>query len=121
VSPTLLVVSCRFISPFASGELLGDSEHGIVSPLGGRKAVCRGAEPAAGQAGYEVCFTTIQELAAMLREALADQRAEERIAEFTTLDVVILDLCRVPGYVERSRRSRFVVQGWRISQPAHST
>ncbi len=41
--------------------------------------------------GYSVRSTTIQDLAARLRAALADQSVEARIAEFVEPDLVILD------------------------------
>ena len=43
------------------------------------------------EAGYRVRFTTIQDLAATLRAAMADHSFEERIAEYIEPDLVILD------------------------------
>jgi DNA replication protein DnaC len=43
------------------------------------------------EAGYHVRFTTIQDLAATLRAAMADHTTEERISDFVEPDLVILD------------------------------
>jgi DNA replication protein DnaC len=41
--------------------------------------------------GYDVRFTTIQDLAGELRASMADNTTEERIAELTEPDLVVLD------------------------------
>lgn len=67
------------------------SAHERRLPGTGKTHLAIGLGMKACEAGYSVRFTTIQDLAANLRAAMADHTVEQRIAEFVEPDLVILD------------------------------
>lgn len=78
------LASCRFIEERENVLLVGQPGTGkthLATALG-MKAI---------EKGYDVRFTTIQDLAATLQASLADATTEDCIAEYTEPDLVILD------------------------------
>jgi DNA replication protein DnaC len=78
------LATCDFIEKRENGILVGQPGTGKT-----HLAIALGMK--ACELGYSVRFTTIQDLAARLRAALADHSVEDRIAEFVEPDLVILD------------------------------
>ncbi|MHC4917344.1 MAG: IS21-like element helper ATPase IstB [Planctomycetota bacterium] len=78
------LASCEFIEKKDNGILVGQPGTGKT-----HLAIALGMK--ACEAGYSVRFTTIQDLAAGLRAAMADHSVEDRIVEFVEPDLVILD------------------------------
>ena len=63
----------------------------VVQPGTGKTHLAIALGMRAIEKGFDVRFTTIQDLAAELRSSMADETTEERIEEFTEPDLVILD------------------------------
>jgi DNA replication protein DnaC len=78
------LASCDFVAGKDNVILVGQPGTGKT-----HLAIALGMK--ACEAGYRVRFTTIQDLAAMLRGAMADETVEQRVAEFVEPDLVILD------------------------------
>lgn len=78
------LATCEFIARKDTAILVGQPGTGKT-----HLAIALGMK--ACEVGYSVRFTTIQDLAATLRAAMADHTVEERIAEFIEPDLVILD------------------------------
>jgi len=78
------LATCEFIEKKDTAILVGQPGTGKT-----HLAIALGMR--ACESGYSVRFTTIQDLAARLRAAMADHTVEERIAEFVEPDLVILD------------------------------
>ncbi|MFQ5514486.1 MAG: IS21-like element helper ATPase IstB [Myxococcota bacterium] len=78
------LATCEFIAKKETAILVGQPGTGKT-----HLAIALGMK--ACEAGYVVRFTTIQDLAAELRAALADETVEEHIAEFVDPDLVIID------------------------------
>ncbi|MHC4164742.1 MAG: IS21-like element helper ATPase IstB [Planctomycetota bacterium] len=78
------LASCDFIEKKHNAILVGQ-------PGTGKTHLALGLGMKAVEKGYRVRFTTIQDLAATLRAAMADETTEERIADFTEPDLVVLD------------------------------
>lgn len=83
----------KLIKTLATCEFIEKKENGILvgQPGTGKTHLAIGLGIKACEAGYSVRFTTIQDLAARLRAALADQSVEQRITEFVEPDLVVLD------------------------------
>jgi DNA replication protein DnaC len=78
------LATCEFIEKKETGILVGQPGTGKT-----HLAISLGLK--ACEKGYSVRFTTIQDLAARLRAAMADHTVEDRIVEFVEPDLVILD------------------------------
>lgn len=78
------LASCDFIEKKETAILVGQPGTGKT-----HLAIALGMK--ACEAGYDVRFTTIQDLAAQLRAAMADHTMEDRIADYVEPDLVILD------------------------------
>lgn len=78
------LASCEFIAKKETAILVGQPGTGKT-----HLAIALGMK--ACELGYSVRFTTIQDLAAELRAAVADHTMEDRIAELVEPDLVILD------------------------------
>jgi DNA replication protein DnaC len=78
------LASCDFIERKETAILVGQPGTGKT-----HLAIALGMK--ACEAGYDVRFTTIQDLAAQLRAAMADHTMEDRIADYVEPDLVILD------------------------------
>ena len=77
-------VNCDFVARKENVILIGQPGTGKT-----HLAIALGMK--ACEAGHRVRFSTIQDLAATLRSALADATLEDRIADFVDPDLVILD------------------------------
>lgn len=78
------LATCEFIDRKETVILIGQPGTGKT-----HLAIALGMR--ACEAGYNVRFTTIQELAAELRAAMADETMEDHIADLVEPDLVILD------------------------------
>jgi DNA replication protein DnaC len=78
------LVTCDFVDKKENVILVGQPGTGKT-----HLAIALGMK--ACEIGYRVRFSTIQDLAASLRGALADETLEARIADFVEPDLVILD------------------------------
>ncbi len=83
----------KLVKTLATGGFIEKNETVILvgQPGTGKTHLAIGLGMKACEAGYSVRFTTIQDLAAKLRAAMADHTVEQRIAEFVEPDLVILD------------------------------
>lgn len=83
----------RLVKTLAGVDFVDRNENVILvgQPGTGKTHLAIALGMKACQAGRRVRFSTIQDLAATLRGALADATLEERIAEFIEPDLVILD------------------------------
>lgn len=83
----------KLVKSLASCDFVEKKENVILvgQPGTGKTHLALGLGMKAIEKGYRVRFTTIQDLAASLRAALADESTEKRIAEFTEPDLVLLD------------------------------
>ena len=83
----------KLIKTLASCDFVARKENVIFigQPGTGKSHLSVALGMKACEAGYHVRFTTIQDLAATLRAAMADQTTEQRIAEFVEPELVILD------------------------------
>jgi DNA replication protein DnaC len=83
----------KLIKALASCDFITKQENVIFvgQPGTGKSHLSVALGMKACEAGYDVRFTTIQDLAATLRASMADQTTEERIAELTEPDLLILD------------------------------
>ena len=83
----------KLVKSLATSKYIEDRENVLLvgQPGTGKTHLAIALGMKAIEQGYDVRFTTIQHLAAKLRSALADSTSEERIAEFTEPDLVILD------------------------------
>jgi len=83
----------KLIKSLASCDFVEKRENVILvgQPGTGKTHLALGLGMKAVEHGYRVRFTTIQDLAATLRAAMADETTEQRIKEFTEPDLVILD------------------------------
>lgn len=78
------LATCEFIEKKQTAILVGQ-------PGTGKTHLATALGMKACEAGYSVRFTTIQDLAAQLRAAMADHTVEDRVAEYVEPDLVILD------------------------------
>ncbi len=78
------LATCEFVEKKQTAILVGQ-------PGTGKTHIGIALGMKACEAGYSVRFTTIQDLAAQLRAAMADHTVEDRIAEYVEPDLVILD------------------------------
>ena len=83
----------KLIKTLASCEFVERKENVIFvgQPGTGKTHLSVALGMKACEAGYRVRFSTIQDLAATLRAAMADQTSEARIQDFVEPDLVILD------------------------------
>lgn len=83
----------KLIKTLASCEFVERKDNVIFvgQPGTGKTHLAIALGMKACEAGYRVRFTTIQDLAASLRAAMADDTVEQQIAEFVEPDLVILD------------------------------
>lgn len=83
----------KLIKDLASCDFVERKENAILvgQPGTGKTHLAIALGMKACEAGYHVRFTTIQDLAATLRAAMADETVEQRIADFVQPDLVILD------------------------------
>jgi len=83
----------KLVKALAGCDFVEKKENVILvgQPGTGKTHLATGLGMKALEKGYAVRFTTIQDLAATLRAAMADATTEQRIAEFTEPDLVILD------------------------------
>jgi DNA replication protein DnaC len=83
----------KLIKTLASCEFVDKKENVIFvgQPGTGKTHLAIALGMKACEAGCRVRFTTIQDLAAALRAAMADDTVERQIAEFVEPDLVILD------------------------------
>jgi DNA replication protein DnaC len=83
----------KLVKTLASCDFVDRKENVIlVGPPGtGQTHLAIALGMKACEAGHHVRFTTIQDLAATLRGALADETVEQRVAEFVEPHLVILD------------------------------
>jgi DNA replication protein DnaC len=83
----------KLVKSLASCDFIGKKHNVILvgQPGTGKTHLALGLGMKAVAKGYRVRFTTIQDLAAALRAAMADETTEERIKDFTEPDLVILD------------------------------
>lgn len=78
------LATCEFVDKKENVLLVGQPGTGKT-----HLAIALGMK--AIEKGFDVRFTTIQDLAAELRSSMADETTEERIEEYTEPDLVILD------------------------------
>lgn len=83
----------KLVKTLASCDFVDRRENAILvgQPGTGKTHLAIALGMRACEAGHRVRFTTIQDLAAMLRAALADQSVEQVISNFVEPDLVILD------------------------------
>jgi len=83
----------KLIKALASCDFIAKQENVIFvgQPGTGKSHLSVALGMKACEAGYDVRFTTIQDLAATLRASMADQTTEARIVELTEPDLLILD------------------------------
>lgn len=83
----------KLIKTLATCEFIDKKETAILigQPGTGKTHLSIALGMKACELGYDVRFTTIQDLAAELRAAMADDTIEDRIAELIEPDLVILD------------------------------
>ncbi len=87
------LAACHFVEQRANVLLIGPTGVGkshLAQAIGER--ACR--------AGNSVLFIAAQRLFAQLRASRADQSYEKKLLRFTTPDLLIVDSCGAPGYVE---------------------
>ena len=83
----------KLVKTLARCDFIEKRENVILvgQPGTGKTHLALGLGMKAVETGHRVRFTTIQDLAATLRAAMADETTEERIKDFTEPDLVILD------------------------------
>lgn len=83
----------RLVKSLASCDFVEKRENVILvgQPGTGKTHLATALGMKAIQNGHHVRFTTIQDLAALIRSSLADETTEQRVAEFVEPDLVILD------------------------------
>ena len=83
----------KLVKSLARCDFIEKRENVILvgQPGTGKTHIALGLGMKALERGYRVHFSTIQELAALLRAAMADETTEERIKDFTEPDLVLLD------------------------------
>jgi len=83
----------KLVKSLAACDFIEKNENVILvgQPGTGKSHLAVSLGMKAIEKGYHVRFTTIQDLAAILRAAMADETTEERIAEYVEPDLVILD------------------------------
>ncbi|MHC4137479.1 MAG: ATP-binding protein, partial [Planctomycetota bacterium] len=86
-------LDAKLVKTLARCDFIEKRENVILvgQPGTGKTHLALGLGMKAVEKGYRVRFTTIQDLAATLRAAMADDTTEERIRDFTEPDLVILD------------------------------
>ena len=87
------LASCDFVEAKDNVILIGQ-------PGTGKTHIAIGLGMKALQLGRSVRFTTIQDLAAELKASMADETIEDVIDTYVAPDLVILDSCAAPRYVE---------------------
>jgi len=83
----------KLVKTLASGDFITKKENVILvgQPGTGKTHLAIALGLKACEAGHEVRFTTVQDLAASLRAALADESVESCLAHFLEPELVILD------------------------------